>query len=98
MKNNCRYVYHFTNLKEIYYQRKEFERMKTEKYLGDLWFALISILYMKYLRNQTVWGYYRMIQSITEVHKAGYKRLSNKKVVSDETKVTNFNSELFSYR
>ena len=69
-----------------------------EKHNGDLWFALISSVYMRCQRYQTVWGYYRMIQAITEVHKAGYKRLSNKKTVSDETKVTNFNSELFSYR
>ena len=37
-----------------------------------------------------VWGYIRKIQVMTEVHKTGDKRLSNAKVVSDETKVTRF--------
>ena len=48
---------------------------------------MISTVYMKHWRNQMVWGYSRKIQVMIEVYKMGDKRLSNAKVVSDETKV-----------
>jgi len=70
--------------------KTEFEKMKTEKHKRDLWFALVSVVYMRCWRNQAVWGYSRMIQVMTEVHRAGDKRLSNVKVVSDETKFIYF--------
>ena len=76
--------------RKILSKQRIFKDENDEKHEGDIWFALISTVYMRHWSNHTVWGYSRKIQVMTEVHKTGDKRLSNAKVVSDETKVTWF--------
>ena len=98
MNNNYKSALSFNNLKDKNYQSKEFKKMKTVRHIRKS-FTQFSILYMKFWRNQTVWEYSRMIQVMTEVHRAGQKRLSNIKAVPDDTKLPSlFNSILFSHR
>lgn len=91
MNNNYKYVYHLTNLpqkkKKPLPKQRIWKDENCEKHKGELWFALISFVYIRYWRNQTVRGYSRKIQVMTEVHRAGDKRLSNTKVVPGDTKV-----------